>query len=262
MKSKLCKLLVVLLLVSVFVPIKGVALESSNLYKDDYYYDYYDHGDYGEYDEPDDWSYRDDWEDDWEESDELDGLDGLAAVGIVMIIIFLIVFVVSLAIKIVEAIGFWKIFKKAGEPGYVAFIPIYNEYVKTKIGGSAWWWLLVIYGSLIIGALGSAVTAGLSSIISMASIIGRLAINYNICKKFHKDMGYTILMSFLPFVGAPMLGFSKDAEYDESVVTSEYGIFESMDNSSKKATIVEYCPNCGEKISGKENFCKNCGNKI
>ena len=266
MKNKISKLLIVLVLISIIVPIKGVALENNNLYKDDDYYDYDeydDHGDYGEYDEPDEWSYRDDWDDeldeDWESKDDL---EGLAAIGIAMIILFIIVFVISSAIKLVEAIGFWKIFKKAGEPGYAALIPIYNEYVKTKIGGSAWWWLLVVYGSLIIGALGSAVTAGLSSIISMASLVGRLAINYNICKKFHKDMGYTLLITFLPFVGAPMLGFSKDAEYDANVVTSEYGIFESMDKSPNNSTTIEYCQYCGEKVSGKEKFCKNCGNKI
>ena len=267
MKKSKFILIIMLFLLSIFVPINGYAVES-NLFK---YDDDYDYGDYGEYDEPDDWSYRDDWEDEWDDNKEenpfswdvdKDDFAGIATIGVAVIILFLVVFAISLAIKTVEVIGFWKIFKKAGEPGYIALIPIYNEYVKTKIGGSAWWWLLVVYGSLIIGALGSAVTAGLSSIISMASLVGKLAINYNICKKFHKDLGFAFLMTFIPIVGVPMLGFSKNAEFDDSVVTSEYGIFESMDNSSKESSVSTYCSNCGEKINGTAKFCKNCGNKI
>jgi len=39
---------------------------------------------------------------------------------------------------------FWRVFEKAGEPGWAALIPIYNIYVELKIVGRPWWWLLLL----------------------------------------------------------------------------------------------------------------------
>ena len=262
-KNKIVIILVVLFLVSLFVPVRGFAYDYSQG-KNDKYSNHY------EYDDPDEWSYREDWDDDLDDywgtpesvdEDDVDTIFGVALAGFIIMFV-IIIGIISLAVKIVEIIGLWKIFTKAGEPGYAAIIPFYNEYVKTKIGGTAWWWMLVEYGTVILGALGSAFTAALSSIISLASIVGKLCIKYNLCKKFNKDIVYTLLMTFLPFIGTPMLGFSKDAEYDESVVTNENSLFESIFNSANGSSSPKYCSNCGEKNSGSEKFCKNCGNKL
>jgi hypothetical protein len=37
--------------------------------------------------------------------------------------------------------AWWKIFSKAGQPGWVAIIPIYNWIVWCKIVGRPWWWI-------------------------------------------------------------------------------------------------------------------------
>lgn len=36
----------------------------------------------------------------------------------------------------------WKIFVKAGEPGWGALIPIYSEVLMLKVAGLSWWWIL------------------------------------------------------------------------------------------------------------------------
>ena len=54
--------------------------------------------------------------------------------------IFAIVFFVLMVV------ANWKIFKKAGEPGWKSIIPIYNVYIMFKIVNmkSWFWWLIAI----------------------------------------------------------------------------------------------------------------------
>ena len=57
-----------------------------------------------------------------------------------MITVFMIVF------YIITVIATWKIFKKAGEPGWKCLIPIYNYYIMYKIVGMKnwFWWMIGI----------------------------------------------------------------------------------------------------------------------
>jgi len=48
-----------------------------------------------------------------------------------------------LAVVVVVIIGGWKVFEKAGQPGWAILIPIYNIYVMLKIAGRPGWWLLL-----------------------------------------------------------------------------------------------------------------------
>ena len=37
----------------------------------------------------------------------------------------------------------WRVFTKAGQPGWAVFIPIYNTIVLLRVAGKPWWWLLL-----------------------------------------------------------------------------------------------------------------------
>ena len=65
---------------------------------------------------------------------------GVAGAMIGMIVTFSIVF------YIITVIATWKIFKKAGEPGWKCLIPIYNYYIMYKIVGMKnwFWWMIGI----------------------------------------------------------------------------------------------------------------------
>jgi len=43
-------------------------------------------------------------------------------------------------IVLIEIIGLWKIFIKAGKPGWASIIPIYNIIVLLEIIGKPLWW--------------------------------------------------------------------------------------------------------------------------
>src|SRR5262249_50641242 len=49
-----------------------------------------------------------------------------------------------LAFTILMIAAWWKIFTKAGQPGWACIIPIYNLYVWCKIVGRPWWWILLM----------------------------------------------------------------------------------------------------------------------
>ena len=51
---------------------------------------------------------------------------------------------VAIAYVVFSVIVDWRIYEKAGEPGWKCLIPFYNIYVYTKfIFGSPWWALLI-----------------------------------------------------------------------------------------------------------------------
>ncbi len=98
----------------------------------------------------------------------------------------LIVIWVAFVVFIIAAM--WKVFEKAGQPGWAAIIPIYNTYIMTKIGGKPGWWVLVM-------------------LIPFVNIIFSIWLTNMISKSFGKDEGFTVGLILLGFIFWPILGF-------------------------------------------------------
>jgi len=107
----------------------------------------------------------------------------LAAVGLLFALLPLIIYVITVA-------GLWKVFTKAGRPGWAAIIPIYNIWVLTDIGDSGVLWFVL---SVLLG-------------------LPIVKIYIDVLQKFGKGIGYALGMLFLPFIFVPMLGFG-DAQF-------------------------------------------------
>lgn len=105
-------------------------------------------------------------------------------------------FIISI-ISLIIIIAMWKIFTKAGKPGWAAIIPIYNAVVLFQISGLSPWLLLI---GLIPG-LGQ----------MALGIIGIIA-TFRLATAFGKDVGYGFGLLFLPFIFYPILAFG-DAKY-------------------------------------------------
>jgi hypothetical protein len=101
-------------------------------------------------------------------------------------IIYLIVLVVMVA-------GIWKVFQKAGKPGWAAIVPIYNYIVILEIAGKPLWWIILM-------------------LIPFVNIVIGIIVTHQISLAFGKGAGMTALLILLPFIGWPMLGFG-DAQY-------------------------------------------------
>src|SRR6478672_11028022 len=57
--------------------------------------------------------------------------------------------ITELAIIVFVIVALWKVYAKAGEPGWAAIIPIYNIIVLLRIAGKPWWWILLLLIPLV-----------------------------------------------------------------------------------------------------------------
>lgn len=103
----------------------------------------------------------------------------------------------------------WRIFEKAGKPGWAVIIPIYRTLVLLDIVGKPWWWLLLL---LLPGV----------NLIFAVWIINLLSIS------FGKGIGFTLGLLFLSPIFLPILAFS-NAEYGGPAGIKNDGILGTMD---------------------------------
>ena len=172
---------------------------------------------------------------------------------IVAIVIFVIISLVAL---IIQLIGMYKVYKKAGRPGWKAIIPFYNVWVLCDISGIEKWFFILMISSTIAMIFDNDYLSGLAY---LASIGANFFCNYNIAKKFGKnEYGYALGLTLLPYIFFPILGFGKSKF--EDVPVSKYGpISDGTVNTTKENEIV--CPKCGSKVK-KGIYCSACGEKI
>lgn len=105
-----------------------------------------------------------------------------------------IVFMVAyFAVIILLIVSVWKIFTKAGQPGWASIIPIYNTIIFLKIVNKPWWWLFIF-------------------MIPIVGIVFAIIATHRLSLSFGKGAGYTLGIMFLPFIFFPMLAFG-DASY-------------------------------------------------
>lgn len=109
---------------------------------------------------------------------------------------------------IISIIGMWKVFVKAGRPGWAAIIPIYNLWVLCEISGKPGWWALLA----CIPYVGGLIWLVLGLLQSLA-----------LAEKFNRSGVFAVFGLWLfGFVGYPMLGFGKDV-YNGSASVSGQG---------------------------------------
>ena len=101
---------------------------------------------------------------------------------------------VFLGLFIVVMVGMWKVFEKAGQPGWAAIVPIYNQYILTcEIAKKEILWFILMF-------------------IPVANLVAAVMVSIEVARKFGKTEAYGIGLAFLGFIFYPMLGFS-DARY-------------------------------------------------
>lgn len=100
-------------------------------------------------------------------------------------------FMLLFALLIVASV--WKVFSKAGEPGWAVIVPIYNIIVLLKITGKPVWWIVLMFIPLVNAIVGILLALALA-------------------EKFGKGAGFGLGLAFLPFIFYPILAFG-DARY-------------------------------------------------
>lgn len=110
--------------------------------------------------------------------DEIGGLFGL---------------VIYLGIIVFAIATMWRLFEKAGEPGWMCLIPIINTLIMIKISGKEWWWIILFF-------------------IPFVNIIVAFMLAQGLAENFDKDLGFAIGLFFLGPIFIAILAWG-DAEY-------------------------------------------------
>lgn len=99
-----------------------------------------------------------------------------------------IVYVIFLAIVVFYLAAMWRIFTKAGKPGWAIFIPIYSTIVLLNIAGRSGWWILLF-------------------LIPVVDVVVGLIVLNDLSKSFGRGIGTTLGLIFLSPIFIPILGF-------------------------------------------------------
>ncbi len=99
---------------------------------------------------------------------------------------------------VILLIAGWRIFEKAGKPGWAFIIPFYNVIVLLEIVGKPWWWLILMI------------------FVPLGNLIWGIWTTNLLAKSFGKNEGFTVGLILLPFIFYPILGFGS-AEYQSPI---------------------------------------------
>ena len=95
----------------------------------------------------------------------------------------------ALAVLAVVIAGIWKLFEKAGHPGWAAIIPIYNVYILLKVAGRPGWWLILFF-------------------IPIVNFIINIIVAIDVAKAFGQSAAFGFFLNFLlGGIGYVILGF-------------------------------------------------------
>lgn len=103
---------------------------------------------------------------------------------------------IMLAAMIAVIAGIWKVFTKAGKPGWASIVPFYNIIVLLQIAGKPAWWFILF-------------------LIPFVNFVIAILVSLAVAQKFGKGGGFGVGLALLGFVFYPILGFG-DAKYQGS----------------------------------------------
>jgi hypothetical protein len=103
---------------------------------------------------------------------------GSAAVLIVVYVAFVVFYLAS----------FWRVYTKAGQPGWAAVIPIYNFIILMKIIGRPWWWILLF-------------------LVPIVNIVVLFIVYIDLAKSFGRSTGFGVGLTLLGIIFLPILAW-------------------------------------------------------
>ena len=103
--------------------------------------------------------------------------------------------ILTILFFILSLVSLWKLFEKAGSPGWVVLIPFYNFYIWLKIINKPLWWYIFI-------------------LIPFINVFTIMLMVVEMVKCFRKfGLGEQALSVLVPFFYLPYIGFNKKDEY-------------------------------------------------
>lgn len=110
-----------------------------------------------------------------------------------------IIIIISLLLSILLIVSMWKIYKKAGKPGWAAIVPVYNIIVLLEIAELPLWYIALF-------------------LVPFANIYAMFKIYIELAHKFGKSTGFGVASVFFSVICFPILAFNKNIVYKNASV--------------------------------------------
>ncbi len=136
--------------------------------------------------------------------------DSSAAGAGAFLAILAVLLIPMIIVAVIMVIAQWKIYTKAGKPGWAAIIPIYNLIVLLEIVGKPTWWVILL-------------------LLPCVNIIILIWVTNLLSKSFGQSEGFTVGLLLLGFVFYPILAFGNYRYLGPSA--KEAGGFNTFDPS-------------------------------
>ena len=107
----------------------------------------------------------------------------------------ILISIIYLAVIVLMVASQWKVYQKAGQPGWACLVPFYNIIVLLQIIEKPIWWLLMMF-------------------IPFVNIYFCIITYIELAKKFQKGVGFALGLLFLSPIFFPILAFG-DATYEQ-----------------------------------------------
>jgi hypothetical protein len=181
----------------------------------------------------------------------------------------LIAGLMAVGLVVLAIAGMWKVFSKAGQPGWAVLIPFYNNYILLKIGGMPGWSLLLLF-------------------IPLVNIVIVAIESHHVAKSFGKSGAFGFFLLFLFPIGYMILGFGDSrylgpAAYRPAMEPGSYAPGQGQPGYGQRqipyaqgASAAQssgaaqgqpaptqvrhfFCSKCGAQLTTGASFCGSCG---
>lgn len=149
--------------------------------------------------------------------DEQTAMGVLALLGITLSAVI----IGAIVLWVLYIVAFWKVFTKAGEPGWKSIIPIYNEYTFYKATwNTTMFWVFLglgVVGSLMsscgVDASGGLTAVGIiGTLLSFAAAVIAVIQSYKTSKAYGHGVGFFLGLVFFNWIFLMILGLGS-SEY-------------------------------------------------
>ena len=165
-------------------------------------------------------------------------------------IFFGIIMLIAIAFAVLNCIALWKLYEKAGEPGWSAIVPVYNMMQQIKIATGdfklAWIYLALYGGYFVINTMSSIFTTFASdsdaaAIVTMAVSVLMMLVSlplavlggytsYMFAKSYGKSQAFCILSIFFSGITVLIMGFDKSTQYVGPKGEPQFNSFNNYNN--------------------------------
>ncbi len=115
----------------------------------------------------------------------------------------LLISIAYIIMIVLSLVGIWKVYEKAGQPGWHSIIPFLNVFTWLKIIKKPYWWFFLL-------------------LIPLVNLVIVFILGIELAKAFGKGTLFGVGLVLLPIVFYPILGFGEDTyQYAKTPIWGE-----------------------------------------